>query len=1427
MTYIKFSFYRTKMDALLEIFPTLPREILRRYGVTMSGFNEDSTVIHFDGPAAAKTCAWTEVNNLILSAVVSCVDFKFPVSLISSLRKCLKSENVPTYIKPYRMDAVLHQAIVCSFDKAKHEQAIKRVQSSPIVSKVSASPTDVEELVGSQSVKSIEEEFLVCVQSESENSKLVVLGFCQNDIQIASKKVVNLVKELSEKRCIQQLLPEQVVYLKFLKQISPHLFSDIEMEFKGGKISANTETIEKIISGPLLAGLQWKQYHFKCNPRFQQLITSCVLRPLKEQKLNFIYLVDKPPSDSGKNRIRGKQYPVSGAEQFDVVVYSQDPTSFLQVCSSLDDIKPMSKRYNFRYHESLECVKSIKNKLENDYHVQINETERGAYINGLKADDVQKCWDDIDETIRSAVVMTKTIPCTIQESRYLEQKYFEKLKLEFPCEIFVIKDRNGLRVKGKLKDIEGLQNRISEILESGVHTEMFTVSCKARHFTMWRKWWIEHKKQREDSEIVFNFFRKDKRQSGHSESDQLAEVQFEIIGMDGEQLLGIKHALCSQETEDRIVGVPAAGATALLSAKQQSQLKFMDKLAVTIFIDKKANKVILTAPQGLVDDLDAAEQEIQKFVGNHASIPKNLTSDDPVVGLILCSKTRCAPYLERANSIAKPHKVSVHPLRAPQIGLRLTGSAAAVGKVESLIRTNVLKKIEGDVKQDQVTVKHKLSCLLSSPEFSRLESKLKEDYCVVCSYPKHTKQNKAVLSAEIQASLFDHPMRVDLCRGSIVHEKVDAIINPANEDLQHAGGLAKVILDAAGLVIQTECSTHVQKNGRIPPGSCVALSAGALPCKRIIHAVGPRWVDGTKGEEQTLYFTVFRCLQCAGNEKLDSIAFPAISTGIFQVPDDVCARASLKAVRDYNLAFPNSTIATVRFVLFTPTAFQSFSSHFKSLILPNALPATSPQKSVVMDNPTVSSQSMSQWLWADDKGSFTSYPPAVVARCNKEYQQNPQGSFHCLINKNIYIIDFAKMTQTNIHTNYRRNIRKESLSSTQTIHWEYANDLGSWSPYQTHESQIIETKYQANNITCVLQIRGNTYKIDFSRMLQINVQTNNKRRVRRVVPTSGTSMSTSIQKPSPILGDAKQDVTVVLRGPGDSLPQAKQKLEEKLKSLFKSHSVAFPVALEIKLCKIIRKYNVSSTIEDVTKGGQKKPQKMLKIEGLSSSVDRAVTAIHEEIIQSQLNSEEDQEEYPKEWEQQSTTTQLFPVRQGNSEWSKVELLFKQTMPTSTVIQISRIQNSWLWGRYVFQRKRLGIKNSGKINELELFHGTRSNDPKVIYAGEEGFDMRYSAQGMWGQANYFAVNASYSHGYAHSMPDGYKQMFLVKVLTGDSYESPPDRSLRKPPMKSTAGSSEVSFLQMQYDTVTGLTGGSRVYMTYDNDKAYPAYLIKYT
>ena len=204
-------------------------------------------------------------------------------------------------------------------------------------------------------------------------------------------------------------------------------------------------------------------------------------------------------------------------------------------------------------------------------------------------------------------------------------------------------------------------------------------------------------------------------------------------------------------------------------------------------------------------------------------------------------------------------------------------------------------------------------------------------------------------------------------------------------------------------------------------------------------------------------------------------------------------------------------------------------------------------------------------------------------------------------------------------------------------------------------------------------------------------------------------------------------------------------------------------------------------------------------------------------------------EYPAEWQAQSETTQTFPVARGTTEWNVVERKVKQTLHNAQIIQLCRIQNKWLWDNYAMHRKRVDVKNNGRVNEMELFHGTRGNDPKHIYESENGFDTRFSGSGKWGQANYFAVDAKYSHKFTHIATDGLMEILLAKVITGDSCDCNPDSSLRMPPLKPSTGDvdSPIHFIQSRYDSVTGITKGSRVYMTYDNSKAYPSYLIRYS
>ena len=194
--------------------------------------------------------------------------------------------------------------------------------------------------------------------------------------------------------------------------------------------------------------------------------------------------------------------------------------------------------------------------------------------------------------------------------------------------------------------------------------------------------------------------------------------------------------------------------------------------------------------------------------------------------------------------------------------------------------------------------------------------------------------------------------------------------------------------------------------------------------------------------------------------------------------------------------------------------------------------------------------------------------------------------------------------------------------------------------------------------------------------------------------------------------------------------------------------------------------------------------------------------------------------FPPEWESQIKNIELKSVKPSSLEGIKVVSAIRKTMTDANILKIERIQNKFLYTKYDLCRKRMHEKNNGQVNEKWLFHGSSRVSPEKIYESEHGFDFRHSdGSSLWGKGAYFAVNASYSlRSYAYRSPQGYQQIFIAFVLTGDSIRMAKDPTLVTPPTKDD-GSGD-------YDSVNGTTGSSQVYIVYDHDKCYPAYLITF-
>jgi O-acetyl-ADP-ribose deacetylase (regulator of RNase III) len=168
---------------------------------------------------------------------------------------------------------------------------------------------------------------------------------------------------------------------------------------------------------------------------------------------------------------------------------------------------------------------------------------------------------------------------------------------------------------------------------------------------------------------------------------------------------------------------------------------------------------------------------------------------------------------------------------------------------------------------------------------------------------------------------------LQLVRGDITAEKTDAIVNAANAHLQHGAGVAGAILRRGGPVIQQESDAWVQAHGPVSHAEPAWTSAGNLPCRFVIHAVGPVWTGSrsaaaAKQAETNLAAAITGSLRLAQKLGLASLAFPAVSTGIFGFPKERAAALILGSIREYFIK--PSDLVLVRLVLYDDSTITAF-----------------------------------------------------------------------------------------------------------------------------------------------------------------------------------------------------------------------------------------------------------------------------------------------------------------------------------------------------------------------------------------------------------------------------------------------------------------------------------------------------------------------
>jgi O-acetyl-ADP-ribose deacetylase (regulator of RNase III) len=864
----------------------------------------------------------------------------------------------------------------------------------------------------------------------------------------------------------------------------------------------------------------------------------------------------------------------------------------------------------------------------------------------------------------------------------------------------------------------------------------------------------------------------------------------------------------------------------------EAKLKQSHNILIIVELDfSKKCAQFVTAPNKK-PMLDTLQADIMSFIASKIPaapkpVSKEIKFKDKVIGALLTSRTKHLSLIEQTGNVLS---VDVQPDQSQpnEFVLRLTG--VNVRAVELTIES-IVKRLEATVIHAQLLVDGHNVSITSTDPFRSFCSQLLQELHVHCMY--YPPVGGDLLRQVHLRSKAGNIITLQIAIGQLSEERVDAIVVPAES------------CDKTMTNVEMRFEYFkFSETKSLAVGEVACIDSGSFPSRKALHVALPK----RRGlvEKQACVDFVAACvnaLDCATNNHFGSLSFPALGVdSVHNVSGSVCANTLLYSIDKYYCQDKSATLHTIRIVV-TQDLSSAFLSCFDEHSFENLYQN---ERSTSSDSAAGSSASSSpryEWYWEDDKKQFTQYSQSVSDALTAAKLENPDKRCYIQICGKSYLVDLVTMTQKNVTSRYVRKVMCKEVSSVSSskakVQWYYRDDKKNFAAYSQVDSAKIEDMYQkVSGAGTVLRIQTQIYTFDFENKKQVNFSTKNQRDIKR----EETPFKES--KEAEQGTEESSQCVINLRGPQENLETAKQKVKDKLKFLSAFKNVPLPPAstpaLKQKLFSIARRHSVSSFIRDDEKPklpgvSSRRFSQVIRIEGAEHLVDKAVTEVQGEIIEFQSLSSSTSAaqadthcQYPSEWEAQTSTSQLFKLDRYSQEWTRIISKFQETMPDSDIISVQRIQNKWLWERYSQHKERIREKNDGAVNEKELWHGSSRSSSDNIYNSEEGFDMRFSLKGLWGLANYFAEKASYSDKYAFTFPDRTKELLLAKVVTGDSFECIPDPTLRMPPEKpKNKKTGTVQLKQLRYDSVTGTTSNCRVYMTYSNDKAYPAYLITYS
>ena len=649
-------------------------------------------------------------------------------------------------------------------------------------------------------------------------------------------------------------------------------------------------------------------------------------------------------------------------------------------------------------------------------------------------------------------------------------------------------------------------------------------------------------------------------------------------------------------------------------------------------------------------------------------------------------------------------------------------------------------------------------------------------------------------------------IHLDVVLGDILSVNCAAIVNPANEELDHAGGLAAHIHRAAGpALLDAACAhaLHGLPGGRLAPGSAVSTSScnlAQLPfhgsnssIRHIIHTVGSRYIPGAANltARSVLQNAITSALKLAADLGVDSVAVPFVGAGIFGWGSNLTEAARLitcavarwasnggtggdhGAIKrivlcDVNRAHVQALAGQVE-VLAQQTSGQQQSNAAHHL----STSASPPTKAVQVRQ--------QQWSWKNDHGTFTKYDPdqntQLEAAYDDYFQQhgvngnarvNPRvtitgdtgGKFSDSKHKPagargpIYIVEFLDKCdatkfsprQCNAVSGFEREVKREPVAEGSTDPARYITVHRPLAPDGVPPT-LTPQAAAANSLT------QQAVHIQIPAKQPLGTSTAISGGCQLSSNAAGSSSSSSGSGSGNVVTffGFERDVQAVV-GMLDRLIADAWCRSDPVRILdpeVDEEKVYAAVAaraeeLGVQLERLGHGHGGGDGHGDSTSS----PRAYVVRAVGQSMLRKAEVEIKQACVNAEVDFKRQRDAPPDDWEDQEddgAAFQLFNVAKGTAEWVRAEAGMNSHGFGCTVVKIERVQHVQLWQEYAQRRCKIAGKNGGDPNEkLFVKHGTSKTDPLVIAKSDVGIDPRYSGTCMYGRGAYFAEEADYTH-----------------------------------------------------------------------------------